>query len=382
MKILIIHCTYQFKGGEDSVVAEELKLLQRAGHTVELLLFSNEKNTLLNVLLLPFNPFSYFKTKKRLEAFQPDVVHLHNLHFAASPSVVYAVNSKKLPLVCTLHNYRLLCPSATLFYKGQAFLLSLKNKFPWKAVQLGVYKNSRILTFWMAVSMQLHYWLRTWSIPNRIIVLSQHARKMFLQSKGSFRDEQLIVKPNFCTVPPELSQFRKNIFLFVGRLTQEKGIPFLLNVFSGSVHKLRIAGDGPLKETVLAAAQQNGNIEYLGPLKKEELSLHMQQSTALIFPSIWYEGMPLTIIEAFSCGLPVIATRLGAMEYMVTPGYDGLLFEAGNKEDLQNTLNEWVCLKAEEKERISKQAKSTYQKFYTPEDNRKQLLAVYQSVKA
>lgn len=380
MKILVIHCIYQFKGGEETVVSEEVALLRNAGHSVSLLSFSNDGNTLAKLLQMPFNISSYLKTRKAIRRFSPDVVHVHNLHFGASPSVVYAVKHSGVPLVCTLHNFRLLCPSAMLFHNEQPFLDSLKGGFPWKAVKLGVTKNSKLLTFWLALSLQLHYRLKTWRIPGRYIVLSQHAKNVFLQSGRRFNPEQLVVKTNFASVPKQPLEPAADEFLFVGRLAIEKGVHLLLKTFAASGQKITLAGDGPLKEEVIAYTKYHPNIRYVGKLAKEELFALMRKSSALVFPSIWYEGMPLTIIEAFACGLPVIASRLGTMEYMITQNENGLLFACGNEQEFQAALNEWAALPATEKQRYRENARTAYETLYTPEKNATQLLNIYQSV--
>ncbi|HUC81399.1 MAG TPA: glycosyltransferase [Flavisolibacter sp.] len=380
MKILFIHCAYRFKGGEEKVVEEEMKLLENAGHQVHLLEFSNEGNTLLKILQTPFNLSSYRKTKKAILRFAPDIVHVHNLHFAASPAVLYAAKHCKVPVVCTLHNYRLLCPSGALFHNEKVFLASLEEKFPWTAVRQGVYKNSKLLTFWLALATQWHQRLGTWKLPARYIVLTSHAKTVFAKSAIGVAQENFVVKPNFSSDTATVSAQRNETFLYVGRLSIEKGIHFLLRTFSRLPHRLIIAGDGLLKDDVIAAAEQHSNITYAGPLKKEQVEALMQQSSALIFPSIWYEGMPLTIIEAFANGLPVIASRLGAMECMVEPAQNGLLFEACNEDDLAATLAFWSGLSASQKASYSIAARKSYEQHYTPEKNAAQLQAIYQAV--
>ncbi|MGI4729389.1 MAG: glycosyltransferase, partial [Janthinobacterium lividum] len=156
MKILVIHTSYKYKGGEDTVVSEEINLLQQAGMQVELLEFNNDKNALRKLLQLPFNIQSYNVAKQKLKDFKPDLVHIHNLHFGGSPSVIYAIKRSKIPFVITLHNFRLLCPSGIIFHNRKLFLDSLQQNFPWKAVQLGVYKNSKLITFWLGLSMYIH----------------------------------------------------------------------------------------------------------------------------------------------------------------------------------------------------------------------------------
>lgn len=376
----MIHTSYQFKGGEDTVVAEEIKLLRSAGITVELLEFNNHQNALLKLLQLPFNIQSYSKTKKVLARFQPDIVHVHNLHFGGSPSVVYAVKRSRTPFVATLHNYRLLCPSGILFHNGKPFLDSLDQTFPWKAVALGVYKNSKLITFWLGLSMYIHHQLGTWKIGNKYIVLSWHAKKLFLDSKLGLADRQVVVKPNFCSVPILKEQQVGEHFLYVGRFSEEKGIMLLLSVFSLCPYKIKIAGDGPLKEEVIRYSSKYPNIEFLGILNKSEVFALMQSCTALVFPSIWFEGMPLTIIEAFACGTPVISSKLGAMETMIVSGYNGLHFEAKSGEDLRRKLDEWHNLDEGQKQEYRLNARKTYEEYYTPDQNLKQLLTIYNQV--
>lgn len=380
MKVLVIHTSYQYKGGEDTVVAEEIKLLQSAGVTVQLLEFNNHQNALWKLLTLPFNIQSYLKTKKTIAAFQPDIVHIHNLHFGGSPAVIYAIKRSKIPFVITLHNYRLLCPSGILFHNGKLFLDSLHQNFPWKAVQLGVYKNSKLITFWLGLSMYLHQKLGTWKNCNRFILLSEHARKLFLNSKLELTSNQLVVKPNFCSIPILQERKAGDYFLYVGRLSEEKGIMLLLSVFSSCGYQIKIAGDGPLKEEVINYSSMYPNIEFLGSLNKAEVFDLMQNCTALIFPSIWYEGMPLTIIEAFACGTPVISSKLGAMEAMIIVGYNGLHFESQNKNDFIKVLYTWYQLNEEQKQVYRINARKTYNANYTPELNLNQLLSIYNQI--
>lgn len=380
MKVLVIHTSYKYKGGEDTVVAEEIKLLQNAGMQVKLLEFNNYENALLKLLQLPFNLQSYFKTKKKLADFKPDIVHIHNLHFGGSPSVIYALKRSKIPFVTTLHNFRLLCPSGILFHNGQLFLDSLHQNFPWKAIRLGVYKDSKLITFWLSLSMYIHNHLGTWKNCNKYIVLTEHARQLFLNSKLGLAVNQLVIKPNFCSVPILPMQKREANFLYVGRLSDEKGLMLLLSVFSSCRYKIKIAGDGPLKEEVIRYSTQYPNIKFLGSLNKTEVFTLLQSCTALVFPSIWFEGMPLTIIEAFACGTPVISSKLGAMETMIVSGYNGLHFEARNESDFKKQLDTWSDLSEVQKGQYRLNAHQTYLDYYTAEQNTQQLLNIYNDV--
>lgn len=379
LKILFVHCTYQYRGGECNVVDDEMELLRSAGVKVKLLSFTNHEGEFYKLMRLPFNSSSYKKALETIDSFKPDVVHVHNLHFAASPSVLYAIKKRQVPMVVTLHNYRLLCPSGTLFLNGKLFLSSLKQHFKWSAVINGAYKNSKPLTLWMAVNMQLHQWAGTWQIPDKIIVLTEHARSLFEQSKLKLKPHQLVVKPNFSVAPPQDRVVRRNHFLFIGRLSNEKGIDILLSTFSSNGYPLKIAGDGPAKEKVISFAEKFFNIEYLGSLNKTAVYQQMQSCTALIFPSTWYEGMPLTIIESFACGTPVIASRLGAMASMVTDGHNGIHFDVNDNEGLAKAAEHWNSLSQPEKKWYEKNALETYAEYYTPQKNLHDLIGIYKS---
>jgi glycosyltransferase involved in cell wall biosynthesis len=376
MKVLFIHCTYRQKGGEDTVVREEMELLRSKGVETSLLEFNNEGGW-RSLLQLPFNLSSYRKTKRKLREERPDVVHIHNLHFGASASVIHAVKSSGVPMVVTLHNYRLLCPSAVLFHKGELFTDSLQRGFPWKAIRLGVYRDSHVLTAWLAFSQLLHRCLGTWRLPERYIALTPHARNLFLEAGLGLTEEQVVVKPNFSSMAvPEISVSHKQ-FLYAGRLTEEKGIRLLLRVFAANRWPLRIAGSGPLEQEVMSYSKNFSHIRFLGRLTEVEMAAELASANALIFPSLWYEGMPLALIESFACGTPVIASRLGAMETMVTPGFNGLHFEAGGEQSLMDAVLHWQSLNTEEKKQYKNNCLFTYEAFYTPCKNAAQLLSLY-----
>ena len=379
MRVLFIHCFYKYKGGEDTVVFEEMKLLNDNGITAELLNFNNEKHTLLNLLQLPFNIGAYKKTLNRIKEFKPDIIHIHNLHFAASPSVVYAIKKSKVPFVMTLHNYRLICPSALLLNNNKPFLYSLQQKFPWTAVKYKVYKNSALITFWLSISIKWHQYKGTWQHCKKFVVLNRYAQKIFEHSSVNAGKNKFIVKPNFCAAPHVSITKKQTDFLFVGRLSEEKGIHILLDVFALNNLTINIAGDGPLLSKVIEYAEKYNNIQYLGKLDKQQVFQQMINCNALIFPSIWPEGMPLTIIEALACGAPIITPKSGAMLDMITDNYNGLYFELGNATDLNKKINEWQQFSEDKKNAFRENALNTYYKNYTPEKNYKQLMLIYKA---
>ncbi|MEJ7556671.1 MAG: glycosyltransferase [Pedobacter sp.] len=382
MKVLFIHTYYQLPGGEDTVLHNEMELLKSLGHTVELLAFDNKNNSILKLLLMLFNPFSYFKTKAKLKEFVPDVVHIHNLHFAASASVIYAVRNAKIPMVMTIHNYRLLCPSASLFHDGHLFLDSLDKGFPWSAVKKGVYQNSKVITFWLALSTYIHTKIKTYDLVDKFIFLNAHSRQLFLVSAFGIKEEKCMIKPNylmdggFSTNPKD-----HTYFLFIGRLTEEKGILTLLKAFENSNLWLKIAGIGPLQHLVEDYAQNNSNIEYLGQQTREEIGNLLNEAEALIFPSIWYETFGMTIVEAFAKAVPVITSYLGNMKVIVSNQVNGLLFEPGNAVDLRNKVQDFTATPPKIKKRFRQNARASYENNYTSNLNSVRLMDIYSSCK-
>jgi glycosyltransferase involved in cell wall biosynthesis len=414
MKVLVIHTYYKLKGGEDSVVANEIELLRSEGVEVEQMSFSNSGSTLLKLLQVPFNYGSYQKTMRKTEEFKPDVVHIHNLHFSGSAAVVYALKKLHVPIVMTLHNYRLLCPSGSLYHNNQLFMDSLKPGFAWAAVKKGVYQNSKAITFWIAASMYLHEKLATWNKVDRFILLGQHSRELFTGSKLASFTDRMVVKPNFCypvvsdessisavsnvpssssvplssnasDIPASLTTGSASLqhapyYLYVGRLTEEKGVPVLLEAFKDSGQSLKIIGTGPLEDLVKEYSTKYPNISFAGAQPKERVYELLQGASALIFPSVWYETFGMVVIEAFSAGIPVIASDLGNIKNMVADGINGLRFKAGDPADLKKKLLYFEQLGHTERETYRQHARQTYLKHYSPEANAAQLIGLYQSV--
>lgn len=378
MKVLLVHTRYQLKGGEDTVVQNELDLLVSSGIETKLLEFSNTGNAALKLVQLPFNLPAYFTTLKTIRRFRPDVIHIHNLHFSGSASVLYAVRRCRVPAVLTLHNYRLLCPSATLFNRGKFFLDSLTNTFSWKAVREGIYLNSRLLTFWVSLAAFLHQKLRTWDIPVRYIALGGYTTELFSLSTLNSVVPKITVKPNFCYPAPLRNEGVASGYLYIGRLSEEKGISVLLEAFSLNGLKLTIAGAGPLEAKVKDYCRKYDNMRFAGILEKRQVQELLAASTALVFPSLWYETFGMVIIEAFAAGTPVIASDLGQMKELVEAGVNGLRFEAGNVLDLNNKIESFEKLSPVGRQLFSQGARITYEEKYTPAKNASLLLQIYQ----
>lgn len=383
MKILLIHTHYQLHGGEDAVVAQEMELLKQH-HTVEVLYFQNKGGGkgALQFLCSIWNIGSAKTVRKKIKEFKPDVVHVHNWHFASGPLIFRKISQLGIPIVHTVHNYRLLCPSAILLHKGSLFTNSLRETFPWKAVREKVYRSSIFQTFWLGFVVWFHKEIGTWKKIDAYVCLTPFAITLFQQSNFGVLKDRFTVKPNF-TIAPKVSQLliaREEHFLFVGRLSEEKGIETLLKAFKELPFLLKIAGDGPLKELVLNSTKQSNNISYLGSLSTEKVTEELQKTQALIFPSVCYEGMPMTILEAFSTTTPVIASNLGAMTSLISSESNGFHFEPGNINDLRETVIKFAALSIVEKKQMGSNAFQNYQVTYSPELQLEYFNSIYGNV--
>jgi glycosyltransferase involved in cell wall biosynthesis len=381
LKILFIHNRYQLQGGEDTAVEQEMKLLSQY-HELEVLYFQNQSGWkgAIQFLVSIWNINAAKKVSKKIIEFKPDIVHIHNWHFASGPLVFRTIHNLKIPIVHTIHNYRLLCPSGTLLNKGKLFKDSLKQSFPWASVKNKVYRSSYILTFWLAFVVWFHKKTDTWKMIDCYVCLTSSAVTLFQQSNFGISEKRYTVKPNFTTIPLiKESSERGAHFLFIGRLSEEKGITLLLKVFKDLPYDIRIAGEGPMKKQVVNASRQSENIFYLGNLTRYELESELQKTQALIFPSIWHEPFGLVNIEAFASSTPVLASNIGAPTSLIIEGYNGFLFEPGNETALKETIIKFDNLSKLDKDQIGKNAFEQYKSKYSPDLQLDYLNSIYNS---
>lgn len=379
MKILIVHSFYLLPGGEDAVFRQEVELLKRENEVRELA-FNNKGGWkgAAQFFASIWNLSAARVIKKEIREFAPDVVHVHNWHFATGPLIIRTAKAEKVPVVLTLHNFRILCPSAILLYKGKVFTDSIASAFPWKAIRYKVYRNSSLLTFWLALIVWVHKKIGTWAMVDRYIVLNEFAKDLFLNSSLRLNADKFVTKPNFVFADSDIKNIRRgNHFLYVGRLSSEKGIDVLLQAFKHTNNILHIAGDGPMKKDVLEICAQYKNIVYIGALSKENVLQAMRECSAFVFPSICFEGMPMTLLEAFATGTTSIVSKLGAMGTMIHDNFDGLFFEPSNPNSLKETVNYWQSLAETQKKLFSENSIKTYITCYTMEKSAEILMKVY-----
>jgi glycosyltransferase involved in cell wall biosynthesis len=386
MKILFVHNHYQQAGGEDNVVAAEAKLLANHGHEVELWSVDNKDlpggltGKLKIALTTSYSPASKTTAQGKLQGFRPDVVHVHNFFPQISPSIYDACLDAGVPVVQTLHNYRLICPGAMLMRDGKICEQCITGS-PYQAAWYGCYRDSKIGSLVVAHMVAQHRKQGTWQQKvNRFIALTDFAKGKFI--KAGFPANKIAVKANFIHAPLQESlslnkSTTPDFALFVGRLSEEKGIKVLLQGWSRLDEKtvLKVAGAGPLANLLPG----KNNIEALGLQSPNQISLLMQQAAFLILPSIWFEPFGLVLIEAFAHGLPVLASRLGSMADIIKDGETGLLFTPGDANDLASKAK-WLFENPQEVDRLGKNARRAFLEKYTAEQNYAELMTIYKEV--
>jgi glycosyltransferase involved in cell wall biosynthesis len=381
MKILSVHNSYQLPGGEDQVFAQEADLLRSRGHEVLLYQASNDQVNDKNRLVLLGNTIWNHETHRQLRALlrreRPAIMHVHNTFPVISPAAYYAADEEGIPVVQTLHNYRLLCPAATLFRDGHVCEECVGRNIPWPGVVHSCYRGSRLATAAAAAMLATHNYKRTWSKNvSAYIALTDFARNKFIQ--GGFPAEKIFVKPNYLQVDPGPGEGKGNYALFVGRLTPEKGIGTMLDAWRqiGNRLPLQIAGDGPQAQEVEKASAEMDSVTWLKWLPRAEILQRMKDASVLILPSTWYEGFPMILAEAFAVGLPVIASDLGSMSSIVEHERTGLHFEAGNAASLVDAVAWWLAHPGDAAG-MRAQARLEYQEKYTAAVNYGELMKIY-----
>jgi glycosyltransferase involved in cell wall biosynthesis len=380
MKILLLHNYYQQSGGEDIVVQQEKALLEAHGHTVGLLTADNSRITGISsqaavALNSIYSRRSRAQLEKKIISSKPDVVHVHNFFPQLSPSVYYACTKAKIPLIQTLHNFRLICPNALLFREGKPCEDCVGRTIPWPGIRNACYRGSHVGTAVLATMLTTHRLWGTWQVVDAYIALSEFARRKLIA--GGIPSSHLFVKPN-CIVPDPGMRARSDDYaLFVGRLSPEKGIKTLLAAWAQlPPRRLKIVGDGPLRDVV--EQTKIPNLEFMGPQSSEVVMGLIGAATFLVVPSECYENFPRVIVEAFAKGVPVLGSRLGSMEELIDDGRTGVLFRPGDVQDLANKA-EWLFTHPDALRLMSDEARREFETKYTAEHNYKQLMQIYRS---
>lgn len=336
MRILVAHNRYQTGGGEDAVVRDEVELLQRHGHSVELLEQDNDaihglRGKLIASASVFYSCHSRERMKSAIHDFRPEIVHIHNWFPMLSPSIILEAGASSAATVQTLHNFRMLCANALLYRDGRVCTDCVGKLLPVNGVVHGCYRSSRAGSAIVTATYAFHRLAHTWDCVDLFVAVSEFQRKILIH--GGLPEDKVIVKPNFVGVDTWNAEKATGSFaLYVGRLSTEKGIRTLLSAWNtGKIPlRLKIIGDGPMAGEVRACSAANSAVEFLGLQSHEVVYNEMAAAKFLVFPSEWFEGFARTVVEAFSQGTPILAANLGAVSELVEDGITGYRFLAGN----------------------------------------------------
>lgn len=382
MKILLIHCHYRLPGGEDAVFAAERAQLERHGHTVVVYERSNEEAAHgLAKLLLPLHAVWNRRAAGEVRALiareKPDAIHIHNTLLLLSPAVVRAAKQSGVPVVQSLHNFRLFCPNGILLRDG-----NVCEDCPHHGLSCALrhrcYRGSLAQTAVVVAAYALHRRIGTWRGVTMVALTEFDRRKLleFNRERPMFDADRLVVKPNpVCVEPREVLPWaeRKPQMLFAGRLEELKGLRTVLQAWQllgDAAPDLLVAGEGPLGDW--ARENAGPKVHFLGQLAPAELHRHMAESRAVVAPSLCYESFALVPAEAHMLGTPVLASDLGNVGASVRPGIDGLRFAPGDAKALAGAVGALSAMQFD-CGAIAAAARRTY----SEEENTRALLRLY-----
>ncbi len=383
MKIIQVHNSYQIRAGEDIAVESERLLLQSKGETIipyhednsEIASYSHVENAKL-FFRTSWSQKSFQRMKRAIQQERPDIIHVHNTFPLISPSVLYAAKQASLPVVQTLHNFRIFCPKATFFREGKVCNACLHDSL-WNSVRYSCYRDSKLQSYTVAQMLWVHRALNTWDKNiDTFIALSRFSKEKFVE--GGIQESRIVVKPNFIHVDVAPDYRHSSYAVSVGRLSPEKGVDVLLKAWKGQTLPLKIIGDGQLRSVLETKTRESElvNVEFMGGIPHADVISQIQRSSFLVFSSLCYENFPLAIVEAFACGKPVIASRLGAMAEIVSDGVTGLLFEPGNEVELADKVR-WALEHPDHMRQMGINARKAFEENYTPERNYEMLISIY-----
>lgn len=397
-RILLVHNEYQYAGGEDVVVKQDAELLKKHGNQVISYIRKNEElkdAPAVKKMLLPFTTVfslrSYRQIRELIRKEHIDIVHVHNTLPLISYSCYYAAKKEKVRLIQTIHNFRLVCPNA-LFYRDGHICEDCLEKGLMQGVKYSCYRGSKVQTLAVAFTLKIHRILGTFKKPDAYIALTEFNKEKI---SAVVPKEKIYVKPNHLEWTKDLPEDTKKDFYFVyaARLERVKGIFVLLEAFGQwetkkkrtdikdgePVPKLLLLGTGPDEKEVKEYIKDHHmeNVICLGFTAHDEALKLIRNAGAVIYPSLWYEGFPMTIVESFACSTPVIASDTPNLSERIRDGENGFLFRTGDAEDLYRKLCAFWALSLEEEERMRRQAKKTYEDFFTEEAVYRKIMEIY-----
>lgn len=401
VKILLVNKFFYLKGGSERVFLEEADLLKRNRHQVAFFSMFDKKNLSCPQSKYFINHIDYeppvrnikgnilqslkmlysFEAKEKIEEllndYQIDIAHLHNIHHQISPSILDVFVKYKIPTAMTLHDYKLVCPSYSMLADGKPCQKCKNGKYFWCLLKKCT-KDSYAKSLLNVVEMYLHH--KILHIYDKIDIFVSPS--MFLKKKlkeMGFKKE-IVHLPNFINAKDYLPKysFNEKIICYFGRLSEEKGLFTLLKAVKGIDIKLKIIGDGPIKENLKfkVKSEKLDNVDFLEYKSGRELKNEIRSSMTVVLPSECYENNPRTVLEAFALGKPVIGGRVGGIPELVRDGETGLTFESGNANDLRSKI-ESLLKNPKQIAEMGKKARKFVEESFNPEKHYKKLMQIY-----
>ncbi|MES4904234.1 glycosyltransferase [Streptomyces sp. NPDC000395] len=390
MHVLVVHNRYSSAqpSGENRVVDEEVGLLRAAGHRVEVFERRSDDIAARSLLgkaavplLVPWNPAVRTELAARLRTERPDVVHVHNVFPLLSPAVLAACADAGVPVVATLHNYTQVCPPGTLHRDGRACTECVGSAVSLPAVRHGCYRNSRLATVPLAVSLSVNR-RRWWSGVERFFCISAAQRDILVRS--GMPAERLAVKHNFVPDPGDRRAGAGEHLLFLGRLTEAKGMRLLMAAWDGITASggvgvpLVIAGAGPLEPEVTAWAAGRDDVRYVGLYDPAQCRQAIARSVAVVAPSMSLETFGLVVAEAMAAGVPAVAAGHGAFAELVEEGVTGLLHRPGEVASLASCLRR-ITAEPDRNREMGQAARRRYEQGFSPAVGLERLVDEYRT---
>ena len=385
MNVLVAHNFYQVRGGEDQIYQDVADLLESHGHRVTRFAVHNDDlkgvGKLAMAKMTIWNSGAAKEIRQIVGRDKIDVVHFINTFPQISPAAYYAARRGGAAVVQEVQNFRLSCPAALFLRDGIVCEDCLGKTFAWPAIKYGCYRDSKSASAVVASMLTTHRLLGTYrKSVDAYIATTEFGRSKLIEA--GLPADKMHVKPNFVSPDPGVGPGGGGFALFVGRLSKEKGIDVMLRAWEKLADvKLKIVGDGPLADQVKAATARLPQIEWLGRQPVEEVMRIMGEAECLVFPSVWYEGLPKTIVESLAKGTPVIASKIGAMIELIDHAHTGLHVPPGDPDALAATVS--GALK--DRTALSGMRAAAREEFvakYTPAGNYDQLIAIYEIARA
>lgn len=403
MKVIFANNYYYLRGGSERVFFDEIQLLEENGHVVAPFTRTFEKNFPSKFANFFLDPIEYenvsFSRKIRaaseliyssecrrragalIDQIKPDLIHCHNIYGRLTTGLLDAARQHDVPVVMTLHDYKLVCPAYLMLRNGEVCGQCQGSTF-FHCVRHRCHKGSLLPSLvytaeaYLARFFDKYRGVRFFACPSRFI-LAQHR-------EIGIAEDRLVHLPNFIHIDSFAPDYEPGSYvLYAGRLSHEKGVQTLLAAMCGLSVPLKIVGDGPLRAELEAFVADNSleNVEFLGYRTGDELKRLFSRAAFLVFPSEWNENAPMTILEAFASGKPVIGSRIGGTPEMVREGESGLLFEPGNADSLRDAIVR-LFSNSEQIVRMGKNARQQVEAENSEEYHYARLMEVYDRASA